>query len=160
LTEYRVVPIPDAVAHEVRATRRSPGYGHPAHAEVAAGTGPCRSCLAPFRVGEERRILFTFDSFAGADPEPQPGPVFIHEETCAPHSGPGFPPGLAVLPLTLEAFAGERRMVRRERLGGRAPDGILRELLALPEVRYVNLRHAEAGCFIARAERLATSPAR
>lgn len=159
MPDYRVVPIPAAVAQEVRRTRVSPGYGHPAHAEVAGGFGPCRSCLATFRAGAERRILFTFDAFAGVDTYPEPGPVFIHEEACAPHSGTGFPPGLASLRLTLEAFAGDRRMVRRVHPDGRAHDEVLRELLALPEVRYVNLRNTGAGCFVARAEPLAPAAA-
>lgn len=152
--DYRVVPIPEAVAREVRATRVAPGYGHPAHAEVAAGTGPCRSCLSTFHVGEERRILFTWNAFSGVDSYPEPGPVFVHEEPCTPHAGPGFPAGLAPLSLTLEAFAENRRMVRREHLDGRDADPVLRELLALPGVRYVNLRNTQAGCFVARAERL------
>src|SRR5260370_40846694 len=71
---YRVVAIPDAVAEKVRATGVSPRYGHPAHAEVAKGYGPCRQCLRDFAVGQERRILFTYDAFTGAEALPLPGP--------------------------------------------------------------------------------------
>lgn len=151
MTTYRVIPIPDAIANAVRTSQRSPQYGHPAHGEVAQGTGPCRSCLRTFRVGEERRTLFTYNPFEGVDPYPEPGPVFIHEEACARHAGDGFPAGLGGVPITLEAFAPGRTLVRREHLEGRDPDPVLAELLAIPGVRYVNLRHSEAGCFIARA---------
>jgi hypothetical protein len=61
--QYRVVAIEDAVASEVRNTGRSPRYGRAAHVELASGYGPCRLCLRAFRVGEERRTLFTFDPF-------------------------------------------------------------------------------------------------
>ena len=88
----RVVPLPSPIADEARRTGRSPGYGHPAHVELATGYGPCRQCLRRFRAGEERRLLFTFDAFAGLSTYPQPGPIFIHEEPCAPWDAPGaFP---------------------------------------------------------------------
>jgi hypothetical protein len=89
---FRTVAIPTSLAESVRATLSSPGYGHPAHTEVAAGYGPCRHCLRVFRVNEERRILFTYDAFAGREALPLPGPVFIHERSCEryPPDG-GFP---------------------------------------------------------------------
>ena len=154
MSDYRVVPIPATVSERVRATLRAPGYGHPAHVEPAAGYGPCRSCLRTFREGEEERILFTFDPFHGLDPYPQPGPVFIHREACAPHDGIGFAAGLRSLPLTLEAFGEARWMVRREHIDGRDPEPLIAELLALPGVRYLHLRNREAGCYIARVERI------
>jgi hypothetical protein len=77
---FRVAAIPTKVADLVRSTMRSPGYGHPAHAEVATGYGPCRHCLRDFQVGKERRILFTYDPFHGIEPLPLPGPIFIHED--------------------------------------------------------------------------------
>ena len=59
MQSYRVVAIGDRIANAVRKTLRSPGYGHPAHPEVATGYGPCRRCLKSFAIGDERRILFT-----------------------------------------------------------------------------------------------------
>lgn len=76
MQSYRVVAIGDRIADAVRRTLRSPGYGHHAHAEVAAGYGPCRQCLKAFAIGDERRILFTYDSFHGRESFPLPGPVF------------------------------------------------------------------------------------
>ena len=37
--QFVVRGVPQNVADEVRRTRCAPGYGHPAHLEVAAGTG-------------------------------------------------------------------------------------------------------------------------
>jgi hypothetical protein len=155
MTDYRVVPIPQKVTDRVRATLTSPGYGHPAHVEVASGHGPCRSCLRTFRQGEEERVLFTYDPFYGLDPYPQPGPIFVHREPCAPHAGDGFPAGLRGVSLTLEAFGDARWMLRREHLGDRDADAAIRELLALPGVRYLQIRNTEAGCYVARVERSA-----
>jgi hypothetical protein len=150
----RVVPLPASIADEARRTGRSPGYGHPVHVELATGYGPCRQCLRRFRVGEERRILFTFDAFAGLSAYPQPGPIFIHEEACAPWEAHlAFPAELRELPLTLEAFGRERWPLLYERVAGDDVDAAIQRLLSLPAAEYLHLRNSEAGCYIARIER-------
>lgn len=154
MSAYRVVALPAEVACEVRATRAAPGYGHPAHAEVTAGYGPCRACLRTFRVGREERLLFTWDAFGGAEAYPSPGPVFIHREDCARWEGDGFPPDLLALPLMLEGYAAGRVPAAREPATGDEVHAALSRLLADPAVDYVHLRNAEAGCFIARVERV------
>ena len=68
MTRFRTIPIPASLAEAARIDARSPQYGHPAHRELAKGTGPCRLCLQTFRVGEEHRLLFTYDPVAGLDP--------------------------------------------------------------------------------------------
>jgi hypothetical protein len=77
----RIVAIPTEVAEAVGATLRAPVYGFPAHAEVATDAAPCRHCLRAFVAGEDRRILFTYDRFAGVEALPQPGPVYVHAES-------------------------------------------------------------------------------
>ena len=94
--------IPQEIADEVRRTRRSPGYGHPAHLELASGTGPCRCCLQPFVPGQDERLLFTYRP-PGADSLMAPGPVFIHAAHCQAFAADGFPEGLRDLPLAFEA---------------------------------------------------------
>ena len=90
---YRVQGIPLTVATSVRGTLRSPQYGHPAHAEVATGYGPCRLCLRTFHVGQEKRLLFTYQPFADPTALPAPGPVFIHHEPCERYDAPPQPLG-------------------------------------------------------------------
>jgi len=154
MTPYRVVAIPQAVADSVRTTRSSPGYGHPAHAEVATGYGPCRLCLRDFRVGEERRILFTYDPFAGSEALPLPGPVFIHEAPCRRHGeDAGFPEDLRGRPLTLNAYARGRRLLAQEYLGDGGAEAGIESLLARPEVDYIHVRDTRAGCYDLRIER-------
>src|SRR3712207_5254186 len=92
MPRFRVIAIPTELADAVRATRKSPGYGHPVHAEVATGYGPCRHCLRTFEVGRDRRLLFTHDAFSRTESLPLPGPVFIHEAPCARYAeGGDFP---------------------------------------------------------------------
>jgi len=112
--------------------------------------------LAAFEKSKRlRRIARLFGKAhpKGIDRYPEPGPIFVHAQACEPHAGDGFPDGLRPLEMTLEAFGDERWMLRRERLDGREPEPVIEELLAMPEVRYVNIRNSEAGCFIARVER-------
>jgi hypothetical protein len=56
---FQVISISDSAAAHARKNLTSLQYGHPAYVEVATGTGPCRSCLRTFAVGQEERILFT-----------------------------------------------------------------------------------------------------
>lgn len=84
MLDFTVLPIPSEICEQVRQSLKSPQYGHPAHAEPAAGYGPCRSCLRKFCVGSDRRLLFTYNPFAEIDSYPSPGPIFIHENTCKP----------------------------------------------------------------------------
>ena len=153
---FRTVPIAESLAAAARHDRRSPQYGHPAHVETAAGYGPCRLCLDTFRVGEEQRLLFTFDPFAGLDAYPSPGPIFVHADGCEPFSAPaGFPASLRSLPLVLEGYGADRWLVSREKVTDGDVESAADRILARHEVEYIHVRNAEAGCYIARLERVA-----
>lgn len=153
LTEYHILGLDGDITDEVRRTRRSPQYGHPAHHEIATGTGPCRACLEPFRVGEEERLLFTYRPLLGNGTLEAPGPVFIHARPCTQYRGTAFPETLHALPLLVEAKARDNRIPEALRVSGRDVDPVLVRLLAKPEVEYVHVRHGEAGCHIARVDR-------
>ncbi len=149
--EFIVRGVPQEVADEVRRTRRAPDYGHPAHLEVARGTGPCRCCLRTFEPGREERLLFTYRPRAAAGALMAPGPVFIHAVHCDAYAGDGFPEALRVLPLAFEARAGSRvsELSARTDVPAEAQMSVLfREFGA----QWLHVRHAEAGCFIARVD--------
>ena len=150
---YKVFAIPTKVADLVRSTGKSPGYGHPAFTETATGYGPCRHCLQFFRVGEERRTLFTYDPFHGVA-EPLPGPVFIHADACPRYQSDAFPAHLSEHPLTLVAYNDQRRIVEEVRLApAHDAHAAVQQLLRLPDVQYIHVRDTEAGCYDCRIER-------
>jgi Protein of unknown function (DUF1203) len=155
MVSFRITGIPADLSQQVRTTLKSPQYGHPAHVETATGYGPCRSCLATFAEGEEERILFTYNPFAGQDPYPSPGPVFIHREECPAWEAETFPPTLRGLPMTFEGYGDDRWIVARERVANGEVESAIEQLFAQPAVRYIHVRNTEAGCFIARVERAA-----
>jgi hypothetical protein len=151
---YRVLAISEGTAEKVRATRKSPGYGHPVHAEIATGYGPCRLCLRDFEVGVERRLLFTFDPFHGLEPLPLPGPVFIHESECDRHpEHGGFPEDLFSHDLTLTAYARGRLHRAEERATGAEVEAAIERLLGRADVDYLHVRDTRAGCYDLRVER-------
>jgi hypothetical protein len=155
MAEYRIVAISNETAEKVRTTRKSPGYGHPVHSEIAAGYGPCRLCLRDFAVGIDRRLLFTHDPFYGFEPFPLPGPVFIHEAPCEryPDAG-GFPEDLRSHKLTLAAYGKGRRLLAEERVDERGKvDEAVACLLARPDVDYIHVFDTQAGCYDFRIER-------
>ena len=154
MTEIRFVAIPTEVAEAVRAARKAPGYGFPAHAELASDEAPCRHCLRTTKAGEHRRILFTYDRFAGVESLPQPGPVYIHEDSCPRYPGDtGFPEELRGSPRTLEAYARGRRLLEQHYV----PDGkfepVIEKLFARQDVDYIQVNSTTAGCFTFRIER-------
>jgi hypothetical protein len=152
---FTVRGIPQEIADEVRRTRLSPGYGHPAHLEVARGTGPCRCCLRPFVAGRDERLLFTYRPAGDAGGLMAPGPIFVHAEHCAAYAGAGFPDELRALPLAFEARGAESRVVALTREAAAGAEAQIAKLFEIGETAWLHVRHAEAGCFIARVERTA-----
>lgn len=156
---YRVHGIPLAVANTVRDTLRAPQYGHPAHVEVATGYGPCRLCLQTFTVGQEERLLFTYQPFADEAALPAPGPVFIHHQPCERYDAPEVPEALRPLPLVVEAYGDAGALLLQRRVGEDSVDAVLAHAFGFADTRYAHLRNGEAGCFIARVDRGGTGGA-
>ncbi len=150
--QYHISGLPQALIDQVRTTHRSPGYGHPVHIELATGTGPCRQCLQPFAIGQDRRILFTHRPVADGGTITAPGPVFIHEQECQRYDAAAFPTGLREFPLAIEARSDQSQVLECRIGSGREAERIVAEFLDRKPVTHLYLRHAEAGCFIARVE--------
>lgn len=155
MSSYRVLAIPSSVVEKVRSTQKAPGYGHPTHTEVATGYGPCRHCLRTFRVGEERRTLFTYDPFFGVEDIPLPGPIFIHADGCLRYAeSAGYPKDMLAHAAILNAYGKGQNLVARVIVN--ANDGHetkVAELLRRDDIEYIEVRDREAGCFDFRIER-------
>jgi hypothetical protein len=150
---FKVIPIPETITKEVRSTMTSPQYSHPASVDIATGYGPCRACLKTFEAGKEERILFTYNSFEGLSDLPLPGPVFIHKDSCETYNSSQFPPDLAGLSLLFEGFGENSELVKREIVDKERPESQIEEMFEVRDIRFINIRNAEAGCFIARIEK-------
>src|SRR5438552_14190473 len=161
MNSFHAVAIPTEVADSVRSTMKSPKYGFPAHREVAAGRAPCRHCLKLVRINEEELILFTMDAFHGLPNgetvPPSPGPVYIHAEKCpryAAHETQNeIPETYRGKLLTLEAFGPDRKLLAEVRASNSQEEKIAQQLFANQDVKYIQVRSTEAGCFLFRLER-------
>ena len=154
MTSIRVVAIPTEVAEAVRSTLRAPGYGFPAHAEMGDDDAPCRHCLRTITASVDRRILFTYDRFAGVESLPQPGPVYVHEKSCPRYAADaGYPEELRGSPRTLEAYARGRRLVAQEFVADGRFEPAIEKLFTNRDVEYVQVNSTTAGCFTFRIER-------
>ena len=153
-TAMKVVAMPTEVANAVRSTLQAPVYGFPAHVETAADAAPCRHCLKTFVAGKDRRILFTYDRFAGVETLPQPGPVYIHADHCARYDGDGgFPEELRSSPRTLEAYAHGRKLIATEYVADGKYEDAVEKLFANADAAYIQVNSTTAGCFTFRIER-------
>lgn len=151
----RVIAILSAVAAQVRASKKAPRYGHPAHTEVAGGYGPCRHCLRTFHVGAENRTLFTYDPFDGIGQIPLPGPIFIHTEACERYAeDAGYPRDLRTHAAVLDAYTKGQRLVAQWHADAGGHDAAVQALLQLSDVSYIAVRDKEAGCYDFRIERM------
>ena len=155
-TLTKIAAIPTEVANEVRLTLKAPKYGFPAHLETAGDAAPCRHCLKTFIAGKDRRILFTYDRFAGVESLPQPGPVYIHADACERYEGTEFPEELRNSPRTLEAYAQGRKLVGAEYIADGKYEDAIEKLFANPEAAYIQVNSTTAGCFTFRIDRAET----
>jgi hypothetical protein len=154
MEHIRIVAIPTEVAVAVRTTMLAPKYGFPAHSEVGTEEAPCRHCLRLIASGVERRILFTYDRFAGVESLPLPGPVFIHAEACERYTdSDGFPDELRASPRTLEGYARGRRLLTRKYVMDGKMEKAIEEIFAISDVDYIHVNSTTAGCYTFRIER-------
>jgi hypothetical protein len=154
MLNMHVVAIPTEVANSVREKLQAPVYGFPAHAELGTDGAPCRHCLRIITAGTDRRILFTYDRFAGVENLPQPGPIYIHAENCPRYAGDaGFPEELRDSPRTLEAYAKGRKLLAQEYVSDGKFENAIEQLFSRAEVDYIQVNSTTAGCFTFRIER-------
>ena len=69
----------------------------------------------------------------------------------------GFPEELRGSPRTLEGYAHGRRLVAQEYVVDGQFEAVIENLLALPEIDYLQVHSTTAGCFTFRIERAVKS---
>jgi Protein of unknown function (DUF1203) len=154
----KIVAISTEVADTVRQTMRAPGYGFPAHMELATDAAPCRHCLRLITPQVDEAILFTYDRFTGVEELPQPGPIYVHAKECSRYDEQGgFPVELRGSARTFEAYARVRRLIAQEYITDGAFEAAIARLFSNREVDYLQVHSTTAGCFTFRIERTGDS---
>ncbi|MEM7722420.1 MAG: DUF1203 domain-containing protein [Pseudomonadota bacterium] len=122
----------------------------------SSGTGmPCRHCLRIIPEGKAVLAL-AWRPFSGLHPYAELGPIFLCAEPCENGSGSVLPPVLSASPEYLvKAYTADERI--RYGTGAIIPkagvEARARELLADPEIAFVDIRSARNNCFLARVAR-------
>jgi hypothetical protein len=110
--------------------------------------------LRTFSVGQEQRILFTYDPFYGIEQVPLPGPIFIHADTCERYcEKEGYPEDMLTHAAVLNGYAKGQVLVAQEHVDEAGHELAVQRLLANSQVDYVEVRDKKAGCYDFRIER-------
>lgn len=158
MSNFKIVPLTENFCNRIRQTMRD-DYGNQLFATVAAGAGPCRQSLKPFKVGADRRILVSHTPFESNNTYHQVGPIFIHAEPVETYSDIyRFPPEIKAdkesFPLSILGYSSDDRMVYTELVGDKDIDERLEAVFnEHPEAAYLHVRNSEACCFICKVER-------
>jgi hypothetical protein len=105
-------------------------------------------------VGEEKRILFTYDAFHGVEPRPMPGPVFIHADACPRYEEQsGFPHDIRAHSITLIAYGSNRQVLDEKCVDNGEVEQAVEVLLAHQDTRYLHVHDTQAGCYDFRIEK-------
>ena len=114
---------------------------------------PCRVSLVDAEPGETL-ILLPFVHHEVDSPYRASGPIFVREgaETAAPAANE-VPPLLRSRLLSLRAYTSAATLVRSDVVEGPEVEEAIRRFFADPDVAYLHVHNAKAGCFSCRVER-------
>jgi len=159
MNKFKIVPLSKVYAQKIRSAMRD-DFGHPVIEKIAAGLGPCRVSLKPFKKGVDKRLLLTHSPFEVDNAFNQPGPVFVNSDDVEEYSDIyRFPPEIKAnkesFPLTLIGYNAEQQMVYTKLVSDADVDELINDIFdQRPEVAYLHARNAEACCFICKIEKL------
>jgi hypothetical protein len=123
-------------------------FGNPWTLRVAEGWEPLRCCLRKPEVGEEIALI-CYSPWTRQSPWAESGPIFVHFGQCDGHSG-GYPAEVGHGKTMLNPFDADGARVYDHITfiePGEDHEGIVRALALRPEVDFVHVRSASAGCF-------------
>ena len=113
---------------------------------------PCRHCLRDAEPGE-KLLLFSHSPFVQPGPYREVGPVFAHLEPCARSAGGAVPDQLRRRLLAVRGYDRDQRLIACDVAEGNELESLSGAFLARPEVAYVHVRFARAGCYACRIDR-------
>ena len=157
--KFKIVPWTKEFAAKIRNERKD-DFGNDVIEQIATGKGPCRVSLKPFKVGEDKRLLFSHSPFAEKNVFNQPGPIFISKDDVEPYSDVHrFPSEIKSnkesFPLSLIGYSKEQNMIFTQLVGDADVDVLIEKVFnENPKVEYLHVRNSEACCYICKVERI------
>jgi hypothetical protein len=162
MIQFKIVPLSEEYASKIRESQKD-DFGHDVVEQIATGLGPCRVSLNPFVKGQDIRLLISHSPFVIDNAFNQPGPIFIHKKDVEAYKDSHrFPPEIKAnrvsFPLSLIGYSREQKMIFTQLVGDNDVDVLIPEIFEKhSEIEYLHARNAEAGCFICKIEREASS---
>jgi hypothetical protein len=123
-------------------------FGNQWTLRLAEGWEPLRCCLTKPHEGEEIALI-CYSPWTSPSPWAESGPVFVHYGECAGHSG-GYPDYVGRGECMVNPFDPDGARVYEHITfihEGEDHEEIVRTLALRPEVDFVHVRSATAGCF-------------
>ncbi|MFE5333625.1 DUF1203 domain-containing protein [Embleya sp. NPDC056575] len=144
---FVVRPIPADLLADVRATGLDVS-GNAIETHIAKSGHPLRCCLREAEPGEEL-ILFGYEPPLPTSPYREIGAVFAHAAPCAGPADTGYPAQWRSRPQVFRAYDEHGRIHPATRVyEGDAPEPVLAEMLADPEVVLIHSRNIGYGCYM------------
>ena len=150
---FVITPLPTEIADEMRAATRD-AYGNDLAPEIQQQAGaPCRHCLRRAVPGESM-LLFSYSPFTQRNPYNEVGPVFVHADGCKRYAQTHrIPDDFANRPIVLRAYDAAQQIAVATVVVDGGIERHLGELLADPNVAFVQARSITNGCYLFRIDR-------
>jgi Protein of unknown function (DUF1203) len=159
MNKFKIVPISKTYAQKIKAAMKD-DFDHKVIENIAAGKGPCRVSLKPFKKGVDKRLLLTHSPFEIDNAFNQPGPIFINSDDVEEYADIyRFPPEIKAdktsFPLSLIGYNTAQQMIFTKLVGDADVDKLICETFEQHAgIEYLHARNAEACCFICKIERV------
>jgi hypothetical protein len=151
---FTTIGMPQILADAYRAGQHD-AYDLPPERQIAEGAGnPCRCCLNFIPKGKEMLVL-AHRPFQALHPYAETGPVFLCAAPCQAHLS-GRPDVLQGSPdYLLKGYDQDERIIygTGQITAQHEIDSYVEQLLARPEVAFVDMRSSRNNCWLARFQR-------
>ncbi len=147
-TTFHIDALPATIADAVRSGGPD-ASGRPAERWTAGGGEPLRCCLRDAVAGDEL-LLFGYEPPIPASPYREIGAVFVHAEPCAgPEATDRYPEDWRKRTQVFRAYDERGWIHGSSRMyDGDDPEGVIAEMLDVPEVAQIHTRNIAYGCFM------------
>jgi hypothetical protein len=119
---------------------------------IADGNYPCRVSLTDSQAGEEL-LLVNYEHHAVSSPYRMRFAIFVREGDQTYDKVNEIPAQFLNRKLAVRSFDGNGMMVDNRLVDGQDIEPVIEKLFAPPNVDYLHVHYASAGCYAARVER-------
>ena len=154
MNQFKVVPMPEAVAERIRTTLQD-DFGHQLQEVKLKSRALCRLCLQDGDMNVQKHILFSYMPVErNTNPYAEVGPVYVHD-SCKEYSEKDvIPPDLKKRKyLTVRGYNTGQWLVAGVMCEGEKVEECIRRMFENTDVQYLHISDAMTGCFFVKVAR-------